>query len=134
MQRIQVTLTSSQLKNLKASPVVLLAAPGEGKYYVVFHAAADYHFGTAVYTNADPNALDIAEGENGLAALNDNELINAPDGRLYQKAVQSAGGPAITANVQNQPVTIANLSAAELADGDGFLTIILYYEIEDVVA
>lgn len=139
--RKQITLTSAELLALKATPVELLPAPGEGKYYVVFHAVADYKFGTTPYTNDGPDSLDIAQGENGLIQFNDNELLESPStSRLYMKAAQSLGGPANTfasvdgPGTQNQPLTIANLGATEITGGDGVLTVFVYYKIEDVVA
>lgn len=130
-----VSLTSAQLKNLKATPVSLLPAPGAGEYYVVFSVVANYHFGTIAYGNVDPDALDIVEGtlgnQNGLVQLNDNEIINSEvTSRIYQKVGQSFAGPVDPSTVVNQPLLLENASASELTSGDGTLVLTIYYTTE----
>jgi len=126
------TLTSAQLKALKATPVTLIAAPGAGKAILVTGLAFHYSFGTVAYT-LNAGTIRLFQG-----AVADNHPLCASvaSGLVDQTADTSNVGQAVTgtgniakAKAENVAITVANDGAAEMTLGDGTLDIIIKYNI-----
>lgn len=123
-----VTLSSAQLLDLHNTPVTLVAAPGAGKWLNV-HSVTPYHkYGTAAYTI--PDDLSIAWG---LGGNNIGDARDAINGRAYDYHAPvdlSVAGGTDTANDH----VVAKVNGGAITDGDGTVTFVVWYTIEDVPA
>jgi hypothetical protein len=126
-----LTLTSSQLQNLVASPVTLISSPGTGKFIQLISALFQYKAGATPYTLLyGGGAVQVEIVDNNGEKFN----VNA-SGFLDQAASQlvslNANNTAVIAQVSyaDQPATVINTSGYEWTAGDGTLTITVYYTI-----
>jgi len=120
-----VTLSSAQLLDLHNTPVTLVAAPGAGKYLIAHRVIEYLTFGTVAYTVTGSTTVnwageaavvgEIASLDSGVSSINSSD-----DTTVYVQA----------ANAVNKALTVS--SDAALTDGDGTLTVTVWYSIEDV--
>ncbi len=134
IQMATVTLGSSQLQNLKGTPVSLVAAPGAGQLLNVISALAEYKFGTTPYAIPARGRLNLVLGNpaNYEAPLDTSGMYGA--GLLDQTTKQIRFMPQASlgdsqGNFENQPLLAINDSPAEWTNGDGTVTITVYYTI-----
>jgi hypothetical protein len=127
----KVSVTSAQLLALKATPVVLLPAPGAGKAIQLLGAAFHYNFLTGAYTlnagtlkaylgavaSAKPLTIDVAAG-----------LIDQVANRAWEVPILSTGALTDAQGV-NVDVELGNAGAAEFTVGAGTLDVYLSYTI-----
>lgn len=120
------TITSSQLLNLRASPVQLLPAPGSNKFYRVINCVAMLKFGTTPYTTTGA-VLAGTYGINGsLAWTNMNTFMAGGSNFITIKLGSQIG---VSGTVLNQPIYLCNTGGSDLQSGDSSITIQLYYTI-----
>jgi hypothetical protein len=132
IQVATVTLTSAQLKALRATPVQLVAAPGAGKVIQAISSFWQYSAGATPYTVPD-GSLVIYNATAGLV-LGERFTENAA-GFLDQAASQVLLLNAD--NTQAQPATsfankallIANNGSGEWTAGDGTVIVTVYYAV-----
>jgi hypothetical protein len=129
-----ITLTSAQLKAMFAAQVPLLPAPGVGKAYNLVFAFAHYRAGTVPYTLGVGSTLQLQAP----APNTDGEtLLGTSAGFLDQATDQVMLGyffdiPVPVATLANSPFYITEKSAAAMTNGNGTLTLTLYYSIVDL--
>ena len=126
-----VTLSSADILDLHNTPVTLVAAPGAGKFVVPHEVVAYYSFGTIAYT-ASGEAPTIRWGGSvsaGDAIMTTSRLTGTVD--AIDHASGSGGGDASgIVDIALQ----AKVTDGSFADGDGTLTVTVWYSIEDVPA
>ena len=132
---ITFTLTSEQIKNLRAYPITLLEAPGEGKIIEVFRGNVKFNYGGNNPFIADAGqTIRLSRGDmNGLPIMQvaSTELITATANKIM--GVFNAGQSLSNDfDIVNQPVVLFNTSEIEIsgnAANDNSLTFVLIYQI-----
>ena len=131
LRKATVTLSSAQILDLHNTPITLVAAPGAGKFVVPHEVVAYYSFGTIAYT-ASGEAPTIRWGGSvsaGDAIMTTSRLTGTVD--AIDHASGSGGGDASgIVDIALQ----AKVTDGSFADGDGTLTVTVWYSIEDVPA
>jgi hypothetical protein len=131
MKRVQLTLSAAQLNNLFTNHVEILPAPGPGKYYSPVIAVAQMHPGTVAFSLNGNGTLrdDYPAAYPGITI----PLPNLLD--TLTPNISSAAAFMIGANQATQvdmPLKLQT-DTADMSDGDGTLTLILYYTTETIV-
>jgi len=121
-----VTLSSAQLVDLHNTPVTLVAAPGAGKWLDLHRYEVYYTYGTVDYTTNDSGPV-IYVGD--AAASSAISVASWGSSRV----VGSAGylDAVLAADIVNGAMTVQPAGSV-LSDGDGTLTVTVWYTIEDV--
>lgn len=69
-QQTSITLTSAQIKSLRATPIQIIAAPGSGKGICIVNATAKFNYGgTNVFVAAASQKIDLYFANNLTAAI-----------------------------------------------------------------
>jgi hypothetical protein len=131
IQILRANITSAQLKALKATPQVLLPAPGAGLAYVVEEVSLRCNYIATAYT-LNAGTLIIYQGPvaNAIPLTADMSAVLTP-----AAVTDIVGQPTISpgaksqAQSENVAITIANAGAAEFTLGDGSLNVILTYGV-----
>ena len=121
------TLSSADILDLHNTPITLVAAPGAGKFLICHRVIEYLTYGTVAYTVSGTTTInwageaavvgEIATLDSGVSSINSSD-----DTSVYVQA----------ANAVNKALTVS--SDAALTDGDGTLTVTVWYTIEDVPA
>lgn len=132
IRKATVTLSSADLLALDSTPVELVAAPGAGKWLNVHRVVGYYSHGTTEY---------VATG--GLPFLTfGSTSLGEFDCLANQDAITLGWKPAATSVPWTTTVKVVASEAVNaalvlsvtdpLTDGDGTLTVTVWYSIEDV--
>lgn len=128
VKRIQRTITASELKHLKATPVDVLPAPGTGKSYCVQFLRARYKPQTTPFAlNGNSGIVWPTVASNFIFLY----LVGLIDG-LTEKVEDTGLGLQIAnaSDLDNQPLRLTVDGASELLNGDGDLIVAVYYTVE----
>ncbi len=125
-----VSLTTAQVKALRASPFTLLAAPGAGLQIIVHRVTVEYVFVTTPYTVPGGATLGLTiGGTNAVTAIVGAGLLDQGANTIaYTGSVNQATGIAV-ATLANAPLVITNTGGAEFTVGDGTLAVNVFYNI-----
>lgn len=130
------TLTANQLKNLLATPVQMVAAPGSGKYILPTALSMVYHAGATPYTVADGELLLTPQGTAaGNISWNFFDgtgagFLDQPDDQLYASTIMDInnGSPHKPPSLyDNKALMMARNGATEWTNGDGTVVVIVNY-------
>jgi hypothetical protein len=133
LRKATVTLSSADILDLHNTPVTLVAAPGAGKYLVPHRVVMCYTHGTTSYATGGGNPIiNYAAGAtitevSGVVGQTDDYLVIS-DGTAGNNDL--VGAPSLFVN---KAIT-ADGDGNVLTDGDGTLTVTVWYSIEDVPA
>jgi hypothetical protein len=124
IERVEVTLTSAQIKALFTTPQVLVPAPGAGRYIQVLSITGKLKYGTIAYTGANAVELRYTDGSGtkvtgDLAAAWLNATVNRLD---------TAIGAAATSMTANAAVVVA-VPTANPAAGDSTVQFDVLYRV-----
>jgi len=129
LNETKLTLTSAQLLALKATPVIVIPAPGSGKYIHVIGCDIYYLFNSVAYTlNAGTIKLyhgPVANAKPLTAAL-ETGLIDQSANRSNLDVAILATGNLTDAQALNVPIYVANAGAAEFTLGNGTVELVVY--------
>lgn len=128
----QVQISSAQLLALKGSPQALIAAPGAGKFIVVFAATFQYRFGTVAYNLNNGGWLCIGpagtEQQDAFVSLDSHGILDQVKNTIAFSALQTSNG--YRPNFENAAINIANgVAASEWTGGDGTLVVTVFYAV-----
>ena len=132
LQYANITLTAAQMRNLIASPVQIVAAPGVGKVLVpIVCYALLTSDGTAFSSSGPPNPLTAISYNSANVAMtfSPNAFLTVTTD-VYSWATQSSlatVGGAPKSGVQNQPLTLNNIQPAFAGGGNSTITFVLAY-------
>jgi len=130
---VEVTITSAQIKAIRATPITIVAAQGAGTVIEFLSGTFFFVYGTNVLTNPQNLALKLKDG-NGTAvsaavtaagfldqAASESQLVTQTNGAIYSKA-----------NSDNQPLVLHNTGASEItgnAANDSIILVKLSYAV-----
>lgn len=140
LQSVSVTLTATQMRNLNATPVELVAAPGANKVIVPIRAVVSMDYNANVYdnvgagddltikyTDAGGDVLFFMETAGMLDQANDEEKLLWPASAAATPLCEQipVANAALVANV-----LVGEIAAADLdANGDSPVTITVVYQV-----
>jgi hypothetical protein len=133
-----VTLTNAQLKNLRAAPITIVAAPGANKLLCPISLAISTRGNTVSWTLASTNVSGfIGPTANNLnfgggTFFNILNIAAPTDGDGCETQNLNTWGS--NANAINQPLTIGNSGANDLTSGTGTMTVTIFYAVATVPA
>lgn len=131
LRKATVTLSSADILDLHNTPVTLVAAPGAGKWLVVHRWGTFYKYGTAAYaTDSASPAFVLGNVTYG----NDNPWpgVAASSNRISSSVFELISNADDT-DIVNQALTLV-ANGSIFTDGDGTLTVTVWYTVEDVPA
>lgn len=111
-----VDISSAQLLALNSTPVNILDAPGDGKYYE-YRARLEYTFGGTAYTVSGGGYLYLDQG-NPDAYFSAQAITQSEDATSFAYSIM--------ANI-NQPVVLT--SASNPTTGNGTVRLVVQYKI-----
>ncbi len=129
-------LTNTQIKNLHASPVTVLAAPGSGKWYRLISANGKFIYGGSnVFVAGAGQTITWYYGTTLSSSV--NLISNAVlVGSTTVYAPASTNPPTTFATtVENQTLTLYNSNATEIsgnASNDNTITYVVTYQIVNI--
>jgi hypothetical protein len=126
IRKATVTLSSADILDLHNTPIELVAAPGAGRFLVPHLIVARTSGGTTPYTV--PYTVPIQVGDASWVEV--SSLFSVVTGEQVATFIPAAVTFA-TADVENGAMTIYS-SDDNPTDGDGTLTVTVWYSIEDV--
>lgn len=126
-----VAVTNAQIKALRATPKVLIATPGAGKYIVLLRAELILNYGSNVLTESADNMVIryTTSGTAATAAIEATGFIDAAADAIY--IATGASNLGVATNIVNKSVELFNTGDGEYAGNAGADTtmrvIVTYY-------
>lgn len=128
------TLTSSQIKNIRGTPIQALAAPGSGKIIVPIYAAGRLNYGgTSAFTAAASQTIALYYNSGttatGLTIASNTLIGNTINYEFFASAAVSAGAASAK---DNAPIYLFNTVATEIsgnAANDNTISWFFFYYI-----
>ncbi len=125
VRKATVTLSSADILDLHNTPVEVVAAPGAGKFLVPHLVIANTSGGTVAYTIADSVVIEVGDAQwVGVTSL---FSLTGEQTSTFVPASVTFG----TTDIENRSIAIL-ATDDNPADGDGTLTVDVWYSIEDV--
>lgn len=126
MQKLGQTLTSSQLLNLRATPVQIIPAPGSGYVSIPFLIYMRLYAGTMSYGTLTTSLGLMINGTNMFPnqSMSTTFIGSSTDDFVYYVFTNdsSASGLSVS-SCENQPIYIKNTGLIELTSGNGTLDV-----------
>lgn len=119
-----ITLTSSQILNLKATPVLVLPSPGVGYFNHVKRMFYKLNFATTAYTLPGIGAFEL-HYDSGTCPLSQIENTFL-EGIATEISYNNAGGQCEI--FANEAIYLKSTFASELTNGDSTISLIIEYE------
>jgi hypothetical protein len=122
-------LTAAQLQRLKGSPVQLVPAPGAGNIILDISQQFQYKFGTTRYTVSDGKfSIYLSSSNSAGFYLNAAGFLDQTSSQVASGA-NSGTSPTPLSSAENSPLMVRSVGSDEFADGDGTVTITVYYTV-----
>ena len=135
VQSASVTLTSAQVKALRATPITLVSAKGSGTVILFLGAILRLTDGTEVFTEAGDNLAIRFENTTGPIVSETIEMTGFIDqlANMSTNAIPKADVIAAATAVDNLPLVLHNVGGSEIAgnaSNDATLTVRVYYTFQ----
>jgi hypothetical protein len=128
VQTASVTLSVSQLLNLRSTPVQLIPAPGPGNIIKPLSITLQYKAGAAPYNTSDGNFAIGTPALPGAAHGPGGGFIDQTSDQIAY--VGGFGGTfGSRSNFENQPVIVQQNGSTEWTAGDGSVVINISYTV-----
>lgn len=134
MQTFLKTLTSSEILDLRDTPVEVIPAQGSGLYITPYIVLLRSHYGTSVYGSLTATLGLLVNGTNIFPTqMSTTFLGNAYDSFVYYCFSNSILSPGLkVSDCDNQGIYIKNTGLLELSGGDGTLDVLITAELNNV--
>lgn len=125
MQTFLYTLSSSELLNLKDTPIEVVPPQGEGFYITPFIITLRSHYGTSVYGNLTSALKLLVNGDEIFSTPMPTTLLgNAYDCfATYMFSNSQNSNILKVADCDNQGIYVKNIGLLNLSGGDGTLDV-----------
>lgn len=131
LRKATVTLSSADILALHTTPVTLVAAPGATSWLCVHRVLWFYSHGSAQYATTAAAFPYLGYGAN--PSVGGADIVSDPDDIVKVGDLDLPGS--IATDLVNQPLKVQNDGAGQtFTDGDGTLTVTVWYSVEDVPA
>lgn len=126
-----VTLTSAQVRSLQGTPVQLIAAPGAGQALAPISAVFQYKAGSSPYTTPGGGHLMTYVGgpQNLVTQVSAVGFIDQSTSQIFMSEGIGGIGSSPQGSLENAAMMTTNDGSAEWTNGDGTVTITVYYTI-----
>lgn len=124
-----VTLSSAQILDLHNTPITLVAAPGAGKYLIPHAIVVWGGYGTTPYTVSDDLSIRYVTGDDISTDAATAAVFNYSGFRKLLLLDDVGGDDSIV----NKGIE-TYVRTGSITDGDGTLTVTVWYTVEDVPA
>lgn len=128
VKRVQHTYTATELKNLIATPITILPAPGPNKYYTIHHMFLYFVYIAPAYVLSDDPHIYLMQGNYVAGSWPTTLLLNRTLNTA--EAAQPPAAPQDATTILNQPLTSPGFGTTENLNGNGTLLMVIYYTIE----
>lgn len=139
LQTSQVTLTSSQIKNLNGTPIVLIAAQGAGTVINIVSAIAKFNYGGSnVFVAAASQNINMYYGTTVAATngfITNAQIIGSADTYQASFTPPTSLSNIAVASLENVAINAYNTSATEIsgnAANDNTITILIKYYVSSI--
>lgn len=130
--KASVTLTSAQIKNLRATPITVVAAQGAGKSILVTGLQLKFVYGGSnVFTNPQDFTLQYKDGTGQIVASGTGAGFLDQAVNMYQTC-DTSGAVALSTEVENNPIVIHNSGGSEItgnAANDNTIVVTVLYTV-----
>jgi len=133
LRRAEISLSSTQILNLNATPIQVVPAPGAGLRIVPYLCVVHYFGGTVAYTNGGGGFPELLVGSAAYVFTDAAIFLVtvAPNRRSqsmgFAEVLDTAANPPTS---ENAALTISK-ATAEFAAGNGTARVAVYYTIEN---
>ena len=115
VQYREVTLTSAQVKALRATPIDLVPAPGAGKFLEFLGAVLKLDYGSNAFTETTDNlVIQYDGGQDASAAIEMTGFIDQT-ADMIAKVIPATIAAVAAANVENDALELFNTGDGEIA-------------------
>jgi len=129
MQLVSTTLTSSQILNLRTTPVEVVPAQGSGLYIAPMFILLRMHAGSNAYGNLTATLGFLINNINILPAqLPGGTLGTSYDSCAYYSISNYSSNTLNVSNLDNQAVYIKNTGLLDFTGGNGTLEVLTTFE------
>ena len=134
IQYAEVTVSSAQLLAIRATPIVMVAAPGAGKFVEFLSAVLLLDFNAAAYVitaGADDLAFKYINGAGVTAstAIDTAGFLDQVADRAVHSRPNAAPPPWTAAQIVNQALVLHNVGANEFTVGDSPVRVKIAYRV-----
>lgn len=132
---LTVPLTSTNILNMYATPVLVLAAPGAALTYQVYGFAINYTYSTAAYAAGGNVTLQFGNTAHAAAGVMTNTMANTVFNSATNTYAYATGSGVIVTGTQayiNTALYISNASGA-FTTGSGTASLTIYYQVISAV-
>lgn len=138
VQWADVTLSNSEIKNARATPVELVAAPAAGSSIMFLGAILKLNYGgTNVFTETDDNfAIRYTDGSGAIVSETiENTGFIDQTADTYTNAIPKADAIVVATGIEAQALVIHNTGDGEIAGNagnDNTITLRIYYVVQAI--
>ena len=131
IQTATITVESSELLNLRATPKTLVAAPGAGKFIQFLGAQLILDYNSTAYTESSDNMVIRYTDDSGVIVSETIESTGFIDqtADTITNAVPKADAIVAAAGAVNQALVLHNTGDGEFAAGDSPVYVIITYKV-----
>jgi len=134
VQTVQRVLTNTEIKNLVATPITIISAPGSGKFIRIINGIGKLNYGgNNAFTNPSNSNLQL-QYEGGIIQAVNNILANTQVTATSNQI--ESNNPSIVSQaasaVENQGIKAANTGASDFAGNaanDNTITVFITYQV-----
>ena len=131
VQTATVTLSSAQVRSLQGTPVQLIAAPGIGQALAPISVVFQYKAGSSPYSLPGSGHLltYVGGNQNLVTQVSAAGFLDQSTSQVFMSEGVGGIGSSPQGSLENAAIMASNDGSAEWTNGDGTVTITVYYTV-----